>query len=77
MGLISAVVKTVGVAINDSLYKRDIKNAQTKAYRKTCKDSKGFNPNWKATYERNLTTNQQNAKQRKTLRSVFINELTK
>lgn len=73
MGFVSAGFKTVMQRVNQKLYYHDMKIAQTKAYNSTCKKSQGrFNPNWHSEYQKQLSINQQKAKDRKELRSTFI-----
>ncbi len=73
MGLLKAIVKTVSVKANQTLYNRDKKNAQSKAYATACKKAHGkFDPNWKNNYQKALSNNKQKAKENKELRTTFI-----
>ena len=76
MSIFSAVVKTACEKANSSIYNRDIKSAQKKAYKSACKKANGkYDKNWQSNYRNALKTNTQKAKERKELRSTFINNI--
>ena len=76
MSLFKATAKTVGVGIVQRNYNKEVKQAQPKAYKQTCKDARGkFDPNWHSNYKRNLSQNLQKAKDKKERRTTFINNL--
>ena len=76
MKLFSSVLKTIGVAFSQKVYEKEKRTAQKKAYKQTCKASKGkFNPHWHKDYNRALKNNQQKAKYKNEIRKTFINAL--
>lgn len=76
MGLFKAVFKTGCKKVNQSITKKQRKNAQKTAYSKTCKQSKGkYDPNWHEHYNKNLKNENQKVQDRKELRDTFIDNL--
>ena len=76
MSLFKATTKTVGVGIIQHAYNKAVKQAQSNAYKKTCKDAHGkFDPNWYSNYKRNLKQNLQKAKDKKERLTTFITSL--
>lgn len=76
MSFVSAVVKTAGLAICQTLKERDTKRAQKRAYKKTCKDAKGkYDPFWHKNYNKCLSKEKQKVQKRNALRVSFIENL--
>ena len=76
MSLFKATAKTVGVGIVQHNYNKEVKQAQPKAYKQTCKEAKGkFDPHFKEHYQKNLNQNLQKAEDRKERRTTFLNNL--
>ena len=76
MKILTAVVKTACEKANSSIYRREVKSAQKKAYKSACKKANGkYDKNWQSNYRNALKTNTQKAKERKELRSIFISSI--
>ena len=76
MNGVKAAVKTFGIGLVQRSYRKEVKQAQPNAYKKTCKQARGkYDPFFKEHYQKNLKQNLQKAEDKKERRTTFINSL--
>lgn len=78
MGIVKALLKISWEKANNYIYNKELKNAQPKAYKSTCKRTRNnYDPFWHSKYNDQLAQNKQKAKENKELRSNFFDNLFK
>ena len=76
MKLFTAIAKTACEKVNQVVFNRQMRTAQKNAFASACKKAKGhYDPNWHSNYYLQLKRNQQKAKEKKELRTIFISNL--
>ena len=76
MKVFSAVVKTLAISICQNKYQKDLKKAQTNAFRYACNKANGkYDINWHKNYNAKLKQGKQKAINQKELFTTFISNV--